>query len=58
MKIVGDAFFLTNFSFLQVIIRQRASSKLKSLNKMIEDWHRKQFVTESLTGEYINLSFT
>ncbi|XP_060601443.1 cilia- and flagella-associated protein 221-like [Ruditapes philippinarum] len=35
----------------KVIIRQRASSKLKSLNKMIEDWHRKQFVTESLTAE-------
>lgn len=35
----------------KVIIRQRATNKLKSLKKMIEDWHRKKFATENLTGD-------
>ncbi|XP_053374338.1 cilia- and flagella-associated protein 221-like [Mercenaria mercenaria] len=35
----------------KVIVRQRAANKLKSLKKMIEDWHRRKFATENLTAE-------
>ena len=33
-----------------MIIRQRATNKLKSLKKLVDDWRQKKFAAESLTG--------
>ena len=37
----------------QVIVRQRADWKLKSLKTFVTDWHKKKFASENLTGGYL-----